>query len=211
MSLLWLRCVKFTLWICYSYVELYTIIGYSLFPPNHNFAEKNIPLKSISEYWNLPECHKICFCCQTLPEISLLGSNGIHWSFKITFPTNLCFEKHTYTQSSSKMERSGVVWWLRIEITVVFDSSFQNTHYRIQTLPLARWMRMQQTIYLSYRGSRVPGEGKWGPRGTRITDGASLDPLLATQVVCTYYRWCKMLLTRCGWYVIICGASSGIE
>ena len=72
-------------------------------------------------------------------------------------------------------------------------------------------MRMQQTIYLSYRGSRVPGEGKWGPRGTRITDGASLDPLLATQVVCTYYRWCKMLLTRCGWYVIICGASSGIE
>ena len=113
--------------------------------------------------------------------------------------------------SFRQMERSGVVWWLRIEITVVFDSSFQNIHYRIQTLPLARWMRMQQTIYLSYRGSRVPGEGKWGPRGTRITDGASLDPLLATQVVCTYYRWCKMLLTRCGWYVIICGASSGIE
>ena len=38
MSLLWLRCVNmlFLRWV---------IIGYSLFPPNHNFAEKNIPLK----------------------------------------------------------------------------------------------------------------------------------------------------------------------
>ena len=122
MSLLWLRCVKFTLWICYSYVELYTIIGYSLFPPNHNFAEKTFHWKSISEYWNLPECHKICFCCQTLPEISLLGSNGIHWSFKITFPTNLCFEKHTYTHPSGKpfflfFFPNGKIWscvgWLR--------------------------------------------------------------------------------------------------
>ena len=130
---------------------------------------------------------------------------------KSTHPSGKTF--FLFVKSSFfQMERSGVVWGGQgIEITVVFDSSFQNTHYRIQTLPLARWMRMQQTIYLSYRGSRVPGEGKWGPRGTRITDGASLDPLLATQVVCTYYRWCKMLLTRCGWYVIICGASSGIE
>ena len=116
--------------------------------------------------------------------------------------------------SFCQMERSGVVWGdyvSRLQLYLIHLFKTPIIESRFQTLPLVRWMRMQQTIYLSYRGSRVPGEGKWGPRGTRITDGASLDPLLATQVVCTYYRWCKMLLTRCGWYVIICGASSGIE
>ena len=140
------------------------------------------------------------------------SNQSMFWKAHIHTPVKQNFFSYSWKVLFCQMERSGVVCWLRIEITVVFDSSFQNIHYRIETLPLARWMRMQQTIYLSYRGSRVPGEGKWGPRGTRITDGASLDPLLATQVVCTYYRWCKMLLTRCGcWYVIICGASSGIE
>ena len=73
--------------------------------PRLLFERININGRNIQGCW-MQACLEICFCqtfCQPARNI-FSRSNGIHWSFKITFPTNLAFEQHPNTPGRWNLE-----------------------------------------------------------------------------------------------------------